>query len=130
MCVKVWKRIAEHEAKRYRDYLAFQRGVEDAGGVVPERYRHCRRWTLAVEYVLEYLHRVDMEKERFMRLYCEIDGQRCRSDQKGMLALSFIFHVSPSTLYDWRKEIRTLLVIAAAQTGAMRPYAAEFLPKP
>ena len=62
---KEWKRIAEREAKRYREHKAFQKGVEDAHGVVTDRYRRSVRWTLAVEYVLAYLHRVSEEKERF-----------------------------------------------------------------
>lgn len=122
MCVKEWKRIAERETLRYRDYKAFQKGVEDAGGVVPERYGYCRRWTLAAEYALAYWDRNDAEKARFFRVYYGIDGQRRRTGQKGLVALSFEFCVSPSTLYEWRQQIRTVLVMAALQTGALRPF--------
>ena len=119
---KEWKRIAEREAKRYREHKAFQKGVEDAHGVVTDRYRRSVRWTLAVEYVLAYLHRVSEEKERFFRLYYETDRPRRRTDKEGIAALSFQLYASTATLYEWRKELRTLLVIAAAQTGALRPY--------
>lgn len=122
MCVKESKRIVEREAKRYREHKAFIKGVEDAHGVVPDRYRESVKWVLAVDYVLAYLHGVSEEKERFFRIYFGVDGERRRTDGNGMLALSFEFHTSASTLYAWRKELRTLLVIAAAQTGALHPY--------
>ena len=122
MNVKECKRIAEREAKRYREHKAFIKGVEDAGGVVPERYGQSLRWVVATDLVLRYLHRYDEEKERFFRLYFGIDGDRRRGDRRGMIELSFVCSVSASALYEWRKELRTLLVIAAAQTGAMRPY--------
>ena len=122
MCVKEWKRIADREAMRYRDSKAFQKGVEDAAGVLSARYRESCRWTLAVECVLKYLDRTDAEKARFFRVWYGIDGQRRRPDRKGMIALSLEWNVATSTLYVWRKELRTLLVIAAAQTGALRPF--------
>ena len=122
MNVKECKRIAEREAKRYREHKAFIQGVEDAHGVVPERYGQSLRWVLAADLVLRYLHEYDEEKERFFRLYFGIDGDRRRGGKRGMIELSFLLNVSASALYEWRKEIRTLLVIAAAQTGAMRPY--------
>lgn len=128
MCVKEWKRIAERETKRYREKKAFLRGVSDAGSAGTERSDAVRRWVLAVDYVLEYLHRVSPEKECFMRLYYGLDGERRRTDAKGMIALSFALHVSTSALYEWRKEILTLLVIAAAQTRALHPYETEPLP--
>ena len=122
MCVKECKRIVEREAKRYREHKAFIKGVEDAHGIVTDRYRESVRWVLTVDYVLGYLHGVSAEKERFFRCCYNTDGERRRTDRKGMLALSFEFHMSVSALYEWRKEMRTLLVIAAAQTGALRPY--------
>ncbi|MBQ1820735.1 MAG: hypothetical protein II117_03930 [Clostridia bacterium] len=122
MCVKECKRIVEREAKRYREHKAFIRGVEDARETVPERYRESVKWVLTVDYVLAYLHRVNEEKERFFRFYFGVDGERRRTDKGGMIALSFEFHTSASAMYAWRKEMRTLLVIAAAQTGALRPY--------
>ena len=125
MCVKEWKRIAEREAMRYREHKAFIKGVEDANGVVPERYGQSLRWVLAADLVLGRLKAHDPEKERFFRAYFGTDGKRVRSGKRGMVALSFDFCVSQSTLYRWRNELLTLLVIAAAQTGALLPYRSE-----
>ena len=122
MHVNDWKRIAEQEARRYRDNKAFLQGVLDSGGSATERYRMKLKWVLAVDYVLAYLHRTNEEKERFFRLCYGIDGKRQRLNEKGMVALSFTFHASVTTLYRWRAEMASLLLIAAAQTGALRPY--------
>lgn len=128
MHVKDWKRIAEQQARRYREHKAFLRGIRDAGSPGTDRSRMAERWVLAVDYVLEYLHRNDAAKEQFMRDYLCLDGKRLRKDEKGMVALSFVYSVSPSTLYDWRRELLTLLVIAAAQTRALIPYETEPIP--
>ena len=122
MHVNGWKRIAEQQARRYREHKAFIQGVRDAGSPGTDRSRAAERWVLAVDYVLEYLHRNDAEKEMFMRVYLGLDGKRRSTDKKGMVALSLAFNVSPSTLYVWRGELLTLLVIAAAQTRALFPY--------
>ena len=76
---------------------------------------------LAVDYVLEYLHRTDPEKERFMRIYLNLDGSR-RTNPCNMVALSFTCGTSTSTVYAWRSELLSLLVIAATQTRAIVPY--------
>ena len=123
MCVKEWKRIAEWEAAHYRERKAFLRGVEDAGGVFPARAVPYRKWTRAVECVLDYLKKNEPEKERFFRRCFGIDGGRKKDDKSGMLALTFVFHVSITTLYQWKNETVSLLLIAAAQTGALMPFA-------
>jgi hypothetical protein len=128
MHVNDWKRIAEREASRYRENKAFIQGVADSGGAASDRYRQKQKWVLAVEYVLAYLHRTDAEKERFFRLCYGIDGTRKQLSEKGMVALSFSFNVSVTTLYRWRTEYTSLLMIAAAQTGALRPYGIEPTP--
>ncbi len=128
MHVKEWKRIAELQARKYREHKAFLQGVRDGGSPGTDRSRAAERWVLAVDYVLEYLHRNDAEKELFMRYYLCIDGKRRRTDKKGMVALSLAFNVSPSTLYEWRRELLTLLVIAAAQTRALIPYETDPTP--
>lgn len=121
MCAKEWKRIAEREARRYREHRAFVKGVRDAGSPGTERSRASERWILAVDYVLEYLHRTDPEKERFMRIYLNLDGSR-RTNPGNMVALSFTCGTSTSTVYAWRSELLSLLVIAATQTRAIVPY--------
>ncbi len=123
MCVKDWKRIAEREAMRYREHQAFMKGVRDADGIITARYSQSAKWVLATEYVLDYLQRNSAEKERFFRLYYGIDGSRRRPGRKSIIALSQMLYASPATLYRWRNEVLTLLLFAAVQTGALRPYA-------
>ena len=125
MHVNDWKRIAEQEARRYRDNRAFIQGVLDSGGDGSDRYRMKQKWVLAVAYVLAYLHRTDAAKERFFRLCYGIDGTQKQLNEKSMVALSFVCNASVNTLYRWRSEQTTLLLIAAAQTGALRPYGIE-----
>lgn len=122
MCVKEWKRIAEWEAAHYRERKAFLMGVRDAACVMPERAVLYERWVKAVETVLGYLKRHDPERERFFRLCYGVDGGKKRYDRKGLVSLTFTFHVSQSTLYQWRNDVLSLLLIAAAQTGALKPF--------
>ena len=122
MCVKEWKRIAEWEAKRYRDRKAFLRGVADAGGKKTARADLYERWVQAIETVLRYLDLHDPEKARFFRMYYGTDGGQPGCRKKGMIAMTFAFHAGESTLYEWRKDLLSLLLIAAAQTGALKPF--------
>jgi hypothetical protein len=122
MCVKEWKRIAEWEVLHYREHKAFLKGVEDAACVMTERAEQFKRWVEAVERVLVYLNRYAPDKERFFRQCYGIDGDRKMYDKKGMLRLTFLFHVSQSTLYQWRDEVLSLLLIAAAENGALQPF--------
>ena len=125
MCERDWKRIAQREAIRYREHKAFIRGVEDASGAVTERYLNSVRWTAAIDAVLDYLHRHDGEQERFFRRLFGIDGARRYRGEKGMKALSTELCVSLSALYRWKNNLLSLLLLAAAQTGALRPFRIE-----
>ena len=122
MCVKEWKRIAEWEAMHYRERKAFLRGVRDADGSMTARAEQYRRWVVAIDGVLLHLKRYEPEKERFFRLYCGIDGGGKQHRRNGMVALTFVFHVSESTLYQWKNDVLSLLLIAAAETGALKPF--------
>lgn len=125
MCVKEWKRIAEWEAVHYRERKAFLKGVADAAGEITARTQQYRRWVEAVENVLLHLERCDPERARFFRLCYGLDGGKKQYDKKGLLSLSFSFHASQSTLYHWRNEVLSLLLIAAAETGALQPFHRE-----
>ncbi len=122
MCVKEWKRIAEWEAMHYRERKAFLKGVRDADGDMTARAEQYQRWVRATDGVLRYLKQQDPERERFFRLCFGIDGGRKQHDKKGMVRLTFAFHVSQSTMYQWKNEVLTLLLIAAAETGALKPF--------
>ncbi len=121
MNVREWKRIAEKEVCRFGDHLAFLKGVEDAGGPKTERYHRSRRWAETVRAVCAYLAVHDAEKERFFRTYYGI-GTPKRGRRPGIVAASLALHVSESTLYGWRREVLSLVLIAAAQTGALKPF--------
>ena len=125
MCVKEWKRIAEWEAMHYRDRKAFLKGVKDAGGGMTSRAVQYERWVRAVEAVLQYLRRYDPEKERCFRLCFGLDDGQALRGTKGMVSLSFQFHAGLSTLYEWKNEMLSLLLLAAVQTGALIPFEKE-----
>lgn len=122
MCVKEWKRIAEWEAMHYRERKAFLKGVTDAGCGKTARAAQYERWVAAIETALQYLNRHDPEKERFFRLCYGLDDGRALYRKKGMVPLTFLFHAGQSTLYEWRNEVLTLLLLAAAETGALKPF--------
>lgn len=124
MDLKDWKRIAEREACRYRERKAFLRGAQEGGGPVEtERVAEAARWTAAVEYADAHLSRQDAGKARFFRELYGIDRPIGRyRGKKSVDALSLKLHVAPCTLYRWRSEALTLIVLAAIQTGALRPY--------
>ena len=122
MCVKEWKRIAEWEAMHYRERKAFLKGVADAGNVQTSRTEQFRKWVDAIEGVLRYLHRYDPEKEQFFRRCYGLDDGHALYRKKGMVPLSFAFHAGQSTLYAWRNEVLTLLLLSAAETGALTPF--------
>ena len=124
---KDWKRIAEREACRYRDRKAFLRGVQDGGGRVESaRVAEAARWTAAVEYAQAHLEREDAEKARFFKELYGIDRPAGRyRGKKSVDALSLRLNAAPATLYRWRNEALTLLVLAAVQTKAIQPYQIE-----
>ena len=75
-----------------------------------------------MENVYRHLERTDPERARFFRLCYGLDGGRKLHDRKGLMSLTFSFHASQSTLYQWRSEVLSLLLIAAAETGALQPF--------
>ena len=125
MCVKEWKRIAEWEAMHYRERKAFLKGFADAAGKTTMRAAQYQRWVDAIENVLALLGRTEPEKERFFRLLYGLDGGRKLYDKKGLVSLTFTFNVSQSALYQWRNEVLSLLLIAAAENGALKPFRSE-----
>lgn len=127
MDLKDWKRIAEREACRYRDRKAFLKGALESGRhVETPRIAEAARWTAAVEYAEAHLGRQDAEKARFFRELYGLDRPAGRyRGKKSVEALSVKLHAAPASLYRWRSEALTVLVLAAIQTGAIRPYQVE-----
>ena len=121
MNVREWKRIAEKEVLRDGDRRAFMKGVEDAGGLKTERYLTCRRWVNAVDAVCAFLREHDPEKERFFRAYYGIGAPRIRCAKDGTVAVSMQLNVSRTTVYQWRGEVMTLVLLAAVQNGLFNP---------
>ncbi len=118
-----WKRLAEQECYRYRDNLAYVQGVLDAGSTAGERMYRCAKWVLAVEYAKEYLEKYAPLKARFFNELYGIDKPlRRRCEKKSITALSLSLHTDRSTLYKWKSEALTLVVLGAVQAGALQPY--------
>ena len=123
---KEWKRIAELEVYRYRDNQAYVRGVLDSGGTGGERMQRSARWVLAVDYAKTYLERNDPQKALFFKRLFGLDEPRSRRRERStVLSLSFELNVTTTTLYKWKAETLSLVLLAAAQTGALRPYRTE-----
>ena len=127
MDLKDWKRTAEHEVYSYRDHQAYVQGVLDCGKISGgEKLHHCAKWALAVDYALRYLKQHDPLKARFFTELFGIERPlRRRSEARSIIALSMELNVAPPTLYKWKNEALSLVLIAAAQTGALRPYALD-----
>ena len=114
-----WKKLAEREVSRYRDNQAYVRGVLDGGGTGGERMQRCARWVLAVDYTRAHLKRTDPQKaEVFSKLF----GLNAARTAK---AVSIELHMSITTVYRWKSEALSLVLLAAAQTGALRPYTVD-----
>ena len=124
MDIKTMKRIAERETLRYRDNLAYMQGALDAGGDYEQtRFYRCAAWVRAVQGAMAYFMRTDPAKAGFFTGYYHLDRPpTCRDSKRTMAAIAALFHVSESTLYHWRNEALTVVVMAAIQTGALRPY--------
>lgn len=127
MDLKSMKRIAEKELYRYRDNRAYVQGVLDAGGdaELPKLREHAA-WTLAVEYARTYFERTDPAKAAFLTGFYRLDRpQTRRSGKRTMAATAMQLHVTETTLHKWKNEVLTVLVMAAVQTGALRPYSLD-----
>ena len=124
MDLKAMKRIAERELKRYRDNRAYVQGVIDAGGDPTKLlFRDRASWALAVEYAKTHFERTDPAKAAFFSGYYHLDRPAKKYEGKvSLAAIAMQLHISESTLYHWRNAALTITVMAAIQTGALRPY--------
>lgn len=124
MDLKTMKQLAEREIFRYRDNRAYAQGILDACGDHNQLFPHKRvRWALAVDLAKERWERTDAAKASFFTRYYCLDRPRKRYEQRPTIcALSMQLHVSESTLYKWRSELLTYVVLAAIQIGALHPY--------
>ena len=124
MDLKAMKRIAEREIFRYRDNRAYMQGVLDASGSREMgKFGERAAWVMAVEYAKAYLEDTDPAKASFFSGFYHLDRpQRKNRPKVTMTAIAMQLHVSESTLYHWRSEALSIVVMAAIQTGALRPY--------
>ncbi len=121
------RHAAEQNAKRYRENLSYLRGYEaaaDAGRPLPPKYVEKAGWVWAVERVRADLKAKEPEKERFFAQLYHLDGPVGGHPGRGseIMKLSLELNVSPSTLYKWREMILADLLMAAVQSGVLRPY--------
>lgn len=120
MDIKKMKRIAERELFRYRDNCAFLQRVWEAGGKLDRV--SCTAWVKAINSARAHFAKTDPVKESFFATYYRLDRPSSRYRRKGTnTAIALQFHISPSTLYHWRNEILTIVILAATQNGALRP---------
>lgn len=98
--------------------------LEDApAGAAMETYRKAKRWIWAVEAVEKLLLERHAYKHAFFVTYYGLHKPRFgHTDRAILFRLCDQLHASRSTLYAWKREIQTLLVLAAVQQGALRPY--------
>ena len=121
-----WKEIAERECYKYRDNCAYVQGVLDAGKLKSDKMFQRARWALAVENVKEYLEQHEPVKAKFFTELFGIDRPpRWRGEKRSITAMSLTLHVDRSSLYKWKSEALMLVLISAAQTGALRPYGVD-----
>ena len=127
MDLKEWKKLAEQEVYRYRDNQAYVRGVLDGGGSSDNiKLKQRARWVLAVDYVKEYLKRTDPQKAAvFSQLFGLDRPLRRVEERRSIVSLSMERNISPTTLYKWKSEMLSLVLLAAAQTGALRLYSID-----
>ena len=126
MDLKEWKKLAEQEVYRYRDSKAYVQGVLDSGGAGGEKMRQRARWVLAIEYVKEHLERTDPQKAYVFTTLFGLDSPlRAKRQARTVVELSIELHVSTTAIYQWKSEMLSLVLHAAAQTGAMRMYRIE-----
>ena len=124
MNLKMMKRLAEREIFRYRDNRAYMQGILDACGE-PARLKEYERvlWVRAVDCAKAYWEKEDPLKAAFFAGYYRTDRPKKRYEQKPSIrALAMQLHVSEPTLYKWRSELVTTVVLAAIQAGALQPY--------
>lgn len=124
MDLKTMKQLAEREIFRYRDNCAYMQGMSDACCDHNQLSLHTRvLWVRAVDMAKKHWERTDAAKASFFSRYYCLDRPRKRYEQKPTIcALSMQLHVAESTLYKWRNELLTAVVLAAIQIGALRPY--------
>ncbi len=81
-------------------------------------------WVRAVEQVLAMYREIQPEKARAMERIFGLSHPvpRCRNNRTRMLALAEDFCVAESTMYKWRDEIIFATMLAAAQSGALKPF--------
>ena len=124
MDLKSMKQAAEREIFRYRDNRAYVQGVLDGCGD-PDRLQFISRakWAHAVDLARAHWERKDPLKAKFFLCYYRPDRPLKRYEQRPTVcALAMKLNVSVPTLYKWRSELLTTVVLAAIQTGALRPY--------
>lgn len=82
------------------------------------------RWTDAIEQVHSmYLQTAPERAHAMERLFgLNHPVPRCQNNRGRILSLASDLSVSESTLYKWRDEIVLATMLAATQTGAIRPF--------
>lgn len=121
------RRLADKEARGYRDSLQFIRGYEAAitsEGEISQKYLTRRRWVWAIEQVRCRLSVYAPQKERFFAEYYGLDQPLSAREKRNnrMIRLSMELYTGQSTLYKWKEQILDEIILAATQAGVYHPF--------
>ena len=120
MDIKTMKRIAEQELFRYQEHNALLLKVWEAGGHINRL--PCAAWVRAINGARAHFAATDPKKEAFFADYYQLDRARMRRTKRSMAAMAMLYHMSESALRHWRNEFLTVTIMAAIQTGALKPF--------
>ena len=109
--------------ERLMEYRADRKLLGKTGRGARRRV-YLARWAAAIEGVLDMYRQEDPDKARAMdRLFgLTHPTPRLQKNRSRMLRLAADFCVSESTLYKWREEILTAVLVAAVENGAFAPF--------
>lgn len=121
-----WRKIADTEARKYREYAQYLHGYAAAQGAGDcPRHTHTKQAHAAITNISEYLRTHEPDMHEFAVRYYGWDEsaqtplfRRRESMQKWALAR----HISVSSLYKWREQILDLLALALCQAGILRVF--------
>lgn len=88
----------------------------------PQQVRAMRQWNLAIRNAVRMLEKSHRDKSRFMVRYFGLETpiNRSQSPAARLIRLSQDYSVAQSTLYSWIDDICHIVLLCAAETGALR----------
>ncbi|MDO4543389.1 MAG: hypothetical protein Q4C01_02445 [Clostridia bacterium] len=121
------RRIADREALKYRERLAYIRGFEQGMGEntpISSKYVEARKWVWVIERVRAKLACYSPQKEKFFAEYYGLDRPLSKYETKRsrIYKIAAALYVGESTLYKWKEQILDDMLLAAVQAGLYKPF--------